>query len=153
MILRTWFFPTHLPVRRKAARWYSSLGALSSHDWLGPVAGLLHRQYVPRYELGEVRARLLQMSECDVRTVAVHRAAAQAGAWMRLLPSDATREHCLGSVASRLPSVIFWYTRGLSSEEIGRRLTPFAHEYSGERAIDAACTAIAALLNSHSTRR
>jgi hypothetical protein len=100
-----------------------------------------------------VRARLLQTTESDARTAAVHAAAAQAGAWMRLLPSEAPREHCLGRVAGRLPSVVFWYTHGLPSEEIGRRLSPFAHQYSGERAIDAACAAIAALLNSQSTRR
>jgi hypothetical protein len=72
---------------------------------------------------------------------------------MRLLPSDATREHRLGKVVSRLPSVVVWYAHGLSSEEIGRRLTPFGQQYSGDRAIDAACTAIAALLNSRRTSR
>jgi hypothetical protein len=73
------------------------------------------------YSHREVRARLLdEMSQADPRTAAVYAAAAEVGAWMRLLPGDAAREHRLGLAASRLPSVVFWYRQGLSSEEIGR---------------------------------
>jgi hypothetical protein len=112
------------------------------------VRGLCHFQsYSPR----EVRARLVDHEHEDPRTAAVHAAAAEVGAWMRLL-SNATREHCLGRAASRLPSVIFWHGHGLSAEEIGRRLTPFGEQCYGDRAIDAACTAIAALLNSGRVR-
>jgi hypothetical protein len=67
---------------------------------------------------------------------------------MRLLPTDAAREHNLGLAAGRLPSVVFWYRTGLSAETIGRRLTPLGDSCYGNRAIDAACALIAALLNS-----
>jgi hypothetical protein len=93
--------------------------------------------------------RLLEdASRGDPRTAAVHAAAAEIGAWMRLLPIDATREHRLGLSANRLPSVVLWHSRGLSAEEIGRRITPFGETCYGDRAIDAACTLIAAQLNS-----
>jgi hypothetical protein len=72
---------------------------------------------------------------------------------MGLLSNDATREHRLGRVAHQLPSVVFWHGRGLSAEEIGRCLTPFGEQCYGNRAIDAACTAIAALLNSGRVHR
>ena len=109
------------------------------------VRALRHREpYSPQ----EVRTRLLdEMSHGDPRTAAVHAAAAEVGAWMRLLPGDAAREHRLGLAATRLPTVVFWYRQGLSSEEIGRRLTPFGCSSYGDRAINAACTLIALLLN------
>src|SRR6266540_554013 len=97
------------------------------------------------YSPQEVRTRLLdEMSHGDPRTAAVHAAAAEVGAWMRLLPGDATREHRLGRAASRLPTVIYWHRHGLSPEEIGRRLAPFGEACYGDRAIDGACTLIAA---------
>jgi len=110
------------------------------------VRALRHREpYSPQ----EVRTRLLdEMSHGDPRTAAVHAAAAEVGAWMRLLPGDAAREHRLGLAATRLPTVVFWYRQGLSSEQIGRRLTPFGCSSYGDRAINAACTLIALLLNS-----
>src|SRR5438552_8917533 len=77
------------------------------------------------------------MSRGDPRTAAVHAAAAEVGAWMRSLPGDAAREHRLGLAATRLPSVVFWYRQGLSSEEIGRRLTPFGCSSYGDRATTA----------------
>jgi len=79
--------------------------------------------------------------------LAVHAAAAEVGAWTHLLPSTARSENQLGLAASRLPAVVFWYRQGLSSYEIGRRLTPFGEASYGDRAIDAACALIARLLN------
>jgi len=77
----------------------------------------------------------------------VYAAATDVGAWMRLLPDDADREHRLGRAAAQLPSVVFWLQRGASAEQIGRRLTPLGEQCYGERAIDAACALIADLLN------
>ena len=114
------------------------------------IRGVRHFQL---YSPHEVRERLLaNVRDGDRRTAAVHTAAADVGAWMRLLAKDATREHRLGRAAHRLPSVVFWYAQGVSTEEIGRRLTPFGEQCYGERAVDAACTAIAVLLNTGRTR-
>jgi hypothetical protein len=102
-----------------------------------------------RYSPREVRLRLQPGGPLEgSRTAAVQAAATQVGSWMRLLPPDAAREHNLGLAATRLPSVIFWFRAGLSAEQIGRRLTPLGESCYGDRAIDAACTLIAALLNS-----
>jgi hypothetical protein len=102
-----------------------------------------------RYSSKEVRLRLQARDPLGgPRTAAVQAAAAQVGGWMRLLPSDAGREHNLGLAAGRLPTVVFWFCEGLSPEQIGRRLTPLGESCYGDRAIDAACTLIAALLNS-----
>jgi len=128
----------------------------SSHQSLLPVAGNLLRvlRHLEPYRHKEVRARLCtDVSQSDPRTAAVHAAAAEVGAWMRLLSNDATREHRLGRVARRLPPVIYWHRHGLSPEEIGRRLAPFGEACYGDRAIDGACTLIAALLNSRGARR
>lgn len=154
MTWRTWFLPTHSPLRRAVSRGPWRIGASSRQALLARsgnlVRGLRHFEpYSPR----EVRARLLDNpSQGDLRTAAVHAAAAEIGAWMRLLSNDATREHRLGRAASKLPSVVFWHGHGVSAEEIGRRLTPFGEQCYGDRAIDAACTAIAALLNSGAAR-
>jgi hypothetical protein len=127
----------------------SSLGALIALS--GSLLGGL-RQAAP-YSPREVRTRLRDRTvRDDPRTAAVQAAAAEVGAWMRLLPPDATREHRLGLAAGRLPTVVFWYRQGLSAEEIGRRLTPFGERCYGDRAIDAACTLIAALLNTERAR-
>ena len=100
------------------------------------------------YSAAEVRSRLrLDAADGDPRSLAVHAAAAEVGAWIRLLPSTARSENQLGLAASRLPAVVFWYRQGLSSYEIGRRLTPFGEASYGDRAIDAACALIARLLN------
>jgi hypothetical protein len=100
-----------------------------------------------RYSSKEVRLRLQTGGLGGPRTTAVQSAAAQVGGWMGLLPSDASREHNLGLAAARLPSVVFWFREGLSAEQIGRRLTPLGESCYGDRAIDAACSLIAALLN------
>ncbi len=104
---------------------------------------LSSRIALERYERGSSRT-----SRAAIRGLPrVHAAAAEIGAWMRLLPNDAYREHRLGLAASRLPSVVFWHRQGLSAEVIGQRLTPFGERCYGDRAIDAACGVIAALLN------
>ena len=108
----------------------------------------------PRFSCEEVRLHLQPGSSSDdPRTSAVEAAAAEVGAWMRLLPEDASREDRLGRAAGRLPSVVFWYREGLSAEDIGRRLVPFGERCYGDRAIDAACGLIAALINSGHDRR
>jgi hypothetical protein len=100
------------------------------------------------YTPDEVRLRLrLDASDGSPRTKAVHAAAANVGAWTQLLPKDASREAQLSLAAARLPSVVFWYRQGLTADEIGRRLAPFGEGIYGERAIYAACSLIASLLN------
>ncbi len=94
----------------------------SAHQALLTLSGSLFRALGHRepYSRREVRARLLdEMSQGDQRTAAVHAA-----------------------------GVVFWYRQGLSSEAIGRRLTPFGCSSYGDRAINAACTLIGMLLNS-----
>jgi hypothetical protein len=101
-----------------------------------------------RYSHAEVRTRLrLDAADGDPRSLAVHAAAAEIGAWTYFLPATARSERQLGLAASRLPAVVFWYRQGLSSYEIGRRLTPFGEASYGDRAIDAACALIAHSLN------
>jgi hypothetical protein len=150
MTWKTWFLPTHSLQQRGVSRDPWSVGA-SSRQALLALSDRLARglRHFEPYSQQEVRARLLDdVLPRDPRTAAVHAAAAESGSWMHLLSNDATREHRLGRAACRLPSVVFWYGNGLSPEEIGRRLTPFGERCYGDRAIDAACTAIAALLNS-----
>ena len=150
MTWRMWFLLMHSPLRRCASSGRASMRA-SAHQALLTLSGSLFRalRHPEPYSPREVRARLLdEMSQADPRTAAVYAAAAEVGAWMSLLPGDAAREHRLGLAATRLPSVVFWYRQGLSSEAIGRRLTPFGCSCYGDRAINAACTLIAALLNS-----
>jgi hypothetical protein len=114
------------------------------------LRGLRARARHVDYSPNEVRLRLrLDPADDNPRTQAVHTAAADIGAWTQLLPPDADREARLSLAAARLPSVVFWYRRGLSAEEIGRRLTPFGDSTYGERAINAACALIARLLNHH----
>src|ERR1051326_6859798 len=107
----------------------------------------LNRPFRP-FSPAEVRSRLrIDAKDGDPRTLLVHAAAAEIGAWTHLLPPSARSERRLGLAASRLPSVVFWYRHGLSSYEIGRRLTPFGEASYGDRAIDAACALIAHRLN------
>jgi len=123
---------------------------MSLHALVSVSGGFLRALRGPeRYTSQEVRLRLQSGGQLGgPRTAAVQAAAAQVGGWMRLLPSDAGREDRLGLAAGRLPSVVFWFREGLSSEQIGRRLTPLGESCYGDRAIDAACALIAALLNS-----
>jgi hypothetical protein len=110
------------------------------------------RRRVP-YTAEEVRTRLRGTpSPSDPRTAAVHAAAAEIATWMYLLSPEADREDHLGLAARRLPTVVFWYCRGMSANEIARRLTPFGDSCYGDRAIDAACMLIAEVLISRATR-
>ena len=140
---------THSLQRPGVGRRLKSMGGSPLQSWRR-LSGSLVRglRSIQPYGPREVRARLLEdVSRGNPRTAAVHAAAADIAAWTRLLPNDASREHRLGLAASRLPSVVFWHRQGLSAEVIGQRLTPFGERCYGDRAIDAACGMIAALLN------
>ena len=149
MTWRTWFSTTLSPRQQSVSRGLSGTRISLLAEQLAQagvifIGSVFRQAYSPQ----EVRARLHDDNwRGDTRTAAVHAAAAEASAWMGLLPSDSSREHRLGLAANRLPSVVFWYRQGVAPEDIGRRLTPFGCRCYGDRAIDAACTLIAALLN------
>jgi hypothetical protein len=97
------------------------------------------------YTAGEVRQRLQVDHDGDARTTAVHAVASMTGIWSSPLPDRLAFD--LGRAANRLPSVVFWYSQGLSEQEIGRRLSPFGTAWDADRALDAATTLIAQALN------
>ena len=101
-----------------------------------------------QFTTSEVRARLRQPAQADRRTAAVHAAASDVGAWTALLGRRAAFE--LWQVADRLPSVIFWYTRGRRLDEIGRSLSHFGGTWDGDHAVEVASQLIARLLNQRS---
>ncbi len=97
------------------------------------------------FSAAEVQARLQSDPAGEPRTAVVHAAAREVSCWSDLLTrSD---QFHLGRTASRLPSVIFWYQRGLSTEQIGQRLSPFGASWDGERAVAVASRLIATHLN------
>lgn len=101
-----------------------------------------HRSYTAE----EVLERLqIDRPEGHPRTVAVHAAAAMTGVWSTELSQRAAV--ALGRAASRLPTVVYWHRHGLSSEEIGRRLSPLGTSWDAERALSAAASLIAQALN------
>jgi hypothetical protein len=123
--------------------------------YFGPVftetgqsrVGLAHdmRENETRYTPNEVRARLRQDPTRDNRTAAVHAVTSEVGAWTsRLSPKNA---HELGRSADRLPSAVFWYVRGHSNDDIGRRLRPLGGAWDAELALNVATFLIAAILN------
>jgi hypothetical protein len=67
------------------------------------------------------------------------------GVWSSLLPEKLSFD--LGRTAARLPTVVYWYSKGVPSEEIGRRLSPFGGAWDAERAINIATELIARTLN------
>jgi hypothetical protein len=81
----------------------------------------------------------------DARTGAVHAAAAMVSVWSSFLTDRVA--FSLGRAANRLPSVVFWYSQGLSEHEIGRRISPFGTAWDADRALDAAAALIAEALN------
>ena len=99
----------------------------------------------------EVRQRLRQDPEHarDARTMAVLAAAAQTSVWSSLLPAD--QAFTLGRTGTRLPTVVYWYTQGVSPHEIGRRLSAFGSAWDAERALQVASRLIAQALNRHSS--
>jgi hypothetical protein len=97
------------------------------------------------YTVKEVRQRLQVNLDGDLRTAAVHTAAAMTGVWSSAVPDRMAFD--LGRSAGRLPSVVFWYRQGLSPCEIGRKLSPFGTQWDAERALDAAASLIAQALN------
>jgi hypothetical protein len=93
----------------------------------------------------EVRQRL-QIDRVDhPRTAAVHAAAARTSLWSDRLPERVAFD--LGRTAGRLPTVVFWYRQGVSTHEIGRRLSPFGGSWDADRALNAAAALIAQALN------
>jgi hypothetical protein len=98
-----------------------------------------------KFTAEDVLQRLQVDQPNDSRTRAVHAAAARTALWSSLLPDDAAFQ--LGSVAHRLPSVVFWYRQGVACSVIGRRLSPFGSSWDAERALDVAAQLIAAALN------
>jgi hypothetical protein len=107
----------------------------------------LPRLLAPRknYTATEVRQRLQVDHDGDTRTGAVHAAAAMVGVWSSFLTDRVAFD--LGRAANRLPSVVFWYSQGLSEHEIGRRLSPFGTAWDADRALNAAAALIAQALN------
>ena len=107
----------------------------------------LPRLLAPRkhYTAREVRQRLQVDHDGDARTGAVHAAAAMVSVWSSFLTDRVA--FSLGRAANRLPSVVFWYSQGLSEQEIGRRLSPFGTAWDADRALNAATTLIAQALN------
>jgi hypothetical protein len=97
------------------------------------------------FSADEVQHRLRLADPHDPRTHAVQAAASQTAIWSGLLPERTARD--LGPAATRLPTAVFWYRRGLELEEIGRRLSPFGGAWDGQRAVHVACELIAHLLN------
>jgi hypothetical protein len=98
------------------------------------------------YTAEEVRDRLqIDCLSSDLRTCAVHAAAAMTAIWSSDVPDRMAFD--LGRAANRLPTVVFWYRQGLSAQEIGRRLSPFGTAWDADRALNAAATLIAEALN------
>jgi hypothetical protein len=83
--------------------------------------------------------------EDDERTAAVHAAAARTSVWSSRLPDRLAFN--LGRSAHRLPTVVYWHRQGIQPDEIGRRLSPFGTEWDADRALDAATSLIADVLN------
>src|SRR5437667_8197879 len=93
----------------------------------------------------EVRQRLRMDQPGDPRTAAVHAAAAQTGVWSSLVSDRLAFD--LGRTASRLPTIVFWYCQGVSTHEIGKRISPFGSAWDADRALDVAAALIARALN------
>jgi hypothetical protein len=97
------------------------------------------------YTPEEVRDRLRCTRHADPRTLAVHAAAADVGAWTALLASQAALD--LGRAAERLPSLVFWFVQGRGLEEMGRMVSPLGSAWDANQAIEVASGLIARLLN------
>lgn len=93
----------------------------------------------------EVRQRLRLNCPGDARTAAVHTAAAMTAIWSSLLPDRQAFD--LGRTATRLPTVVYWYSQGVPMPEIGRRLSPFGGAWDADRALDVAAALIAHAMN------
>ena len=87
--------------------------------WLGQL--LEARASRRTYSADEVLQLLRWGDPADPRAAAVHSAASQTAAWSASLPDTAARD--LGPAATRLPTVIFWYQRGVDFADIRRRLS------------------------------
>jgi hypothetical protein len=98
------------------------------------------RNFTPQ----EVLVRLRQELD-DPRTAAIHAAAARSGLWSSLLPDKVAYD--LGRTGNRLPTIVYWYSQGMSAAEIGRRLSLFGGAWDAEHALGVAAKLIAQLLN------
>jgi hypothetical protein len=98
-----------------------------------------------RFTADEVLQCLRVGEPGDGRTAAVQAAAARTGVWASRLPDKTAFQ--LGRAAGRLPSVVYWYTQGVSFNEIGSRLSPFGSAWDARRALRVAAELIAAALN------
>jgi hypothetical protein len=97
----------------------------------------------PAFTAREVR-QLLCAVPSEPRGQAVARCAARLDSW---LPPEPHRIHCPYHAWQHLPRIIFWYGRGESPEEIGRRIASFGTAWGVERALDTACARMADALN------
>jgi hypothetical protein len=119
-----------------------SPSATSSKSWRDWPRLLAARK---KYTAEEVRHRLQVDLEADERTAAVHAAASRTSVWSSRLPDRVAFD--LGRSANRLPTIVFWHSQGISPHEIGRRLSPFGTEWDADRALEAATSLIAEVLN------
>jgi hypothetical protein len=114
-------------------------------SWIQTLVDWLRRQFGGDFVTEEVRALLRRDASTDPRAALVYAAASDTRAWTTLLKRSDRFE--LGQIAGRLPAVVFWYTSGVSTEEIGRRLGFFGGAWDGEQAINTASRLIAISLN------
>ena len=112
-----------------------------------PIAMGIWRLLAPRetFTAEEVRQRLLSPDATPPRTAVVHAAAAQTSLWTSRLSEKTARD--LGRAASRLPTVVYWYRRGVPASDIGRRLSPFGSAWEADHALEVVAVLIAEVLN------
>ena len=113
--------------------------------WIKTIADWIRRQLGGDFVAEEVRELLRRDASADPRAALVYAAASDTRTWTTLLKRSDRFE--LGQIAGRLPAVVFWYTSGTSTEEIGRRLGFFGGAWDGEQAINTASRLIATSLN------
>jgi hypothetical protein len=113
--------------------------------WRFALPRLLAPRTRKTFTPAEVRERLQSADVEHPRTLAVHAAAAQASVWSSLLPEKVAFD--LGRVATRLPTVVYWYRQGVPTDEIGRRLSGFGGAWDADRALTVASELIARTLN------
>jgi hypothetical protein len=125
------------------------LGSLLAHRTRLRVPSL--RPMPSRFTAGEVRALLAApASDSSGRRAAVLAVAAAPGAWVhRARPRDA---EVAAWLAQRLPTVVYLYATGISTDELGRRLGGRG-AWAVEQALNVACAAIADRLNENPNER
>lgn len=119
---------------RPRPSWATRLAPVGRHGWLVRTPG---------FTADEVRA-LLATGATGPRGKAVGRVLARTTDW---LPPEPNVVSCPIFYWQRLPRILWWYTRGETTETIARRLSAFGTPWGVERAITTACANIAARLN------